>query len=79
MCPLYILCSSDDPLFLSLPCIDQMGKMKVRDEVRDVDTFAYLTFVDFMEVLCRIASMKNTPSDEDLQVRKKESDELLLV
>jgi len=56
-----------------------MGKMKVRDEVRDVDTFGYLTFVDFMEVLCRIASRKNTPTDEDLEVRKKDSNNILLV
>jgi hypothetical protein len=45
----------------------QLGKMKVKDEVKNVKSFTYITFVDFMETICRIASMKNTPTEEDLQ------------
>ena len=41
--------------------------MKVKDEVKNVKSFTYITFVDFMETICRIASMKNTPTEEDLQ------------
>ena len=57
----------------------QLAKMKVADEVGSVDTFTYITFVDFMEAICRVAQMKNTPTEEDLQVRKKESIILLIV
>ena len=44
----------------------QQGKMYKRDELRSVATFGYITFVDFMEALCRVAALKNMPSEEDL-------------
>ena len=50
----------------------QLGKMKVIDEVKSVKTFTYITFVDFMEALCRVAGMKNTPTAEDLQEMAKQ-------
>ena len=46
--------------------------MKVIDEVKSVKTFTYITFVDFMEALCRVAGMKNTPTAEDLQEMAKQ-------
>ena len=47
-----------------------MKWVAVSDEVKKAHTYSYITFVDWMEALCRVADMKSMPSDDDIAIMR---------
>ena len=43
------------------------SRMKVIDEVKSHDTWGYITYVDWLEALARMAQLKCVPSPGDLE------------
>jgi len=43
------------------------SRMKVIDEVASHDTWGYITYIDWLEALARMAQLKCVPSPEDLE------------
>ena len=52
--------------------------MRIIDEVRHFDRFTSITFTDFVEALCRLASFKSWPADCVLDMGFSRADVLLI-
>ena len=47
------------------------SRMQIADEVASHDTWGYITYVDWLESLARMAQLKCVPSPEDLKVMEE--------